>query len=74
MPCLIGLVAPRPLLLTEGTSVDWANPVGTCISFLATEVIYEFMDASQDNGIYFHDGGDDQTEEDIAALATFADA
>jgi len=71
---LMGLVAPRPLLRTEGTVDEWANPAGTCISFLATEPIYDFLGAPERNGIYFHDGGHDHTQEDFVALATFADA
>jgi len=70
---LMGLVAPRPLLRTEGTTDEWANPEGTCISFLATEPIYQFLKVPERNSIYFHEGGHDHTEEDAAALITFAD-
>jgi len=70
---LMGLVAPRPLLRTEGTTDEWANPAGTCISFLATEPIYDFLGVPKRNGLFFHQGGHDHTEEDIAALASFAD-
>ena len=70
---LMGLVAPRPLLRTEGTTDEWANPEGTCISFLATEPIYNFLDVPKRNGIYFHEGGHSHTEEDAAALIAFAD-
>lgn len=71
---LMSLVAPRPLLRTEGTTDEWANPEGTCVSFLATEPIYQFLDIPEHNGIYFHEGGHDHTEEDAAALVAFADA
>ena len=70
---LMGLVAPRPLLRTEGTTDAWANPAGTCASFLATEPIYDFLGVPERNGIFFHEGGHDHTEEDIAVLADFAD-
>ena len=70
---LMGLVAPRPLLRTEGTTDEWANPAGTCASFLATEPIYDFLGAHERNGIYFHEGGHHQGEEDIEALLNFAD-
>jgi hypothetical protein len=70
---LMGLVAPRPLLRAEGTTDEWANPQGTCVSFLATEPIYQFLDASACNGIFFHEGGHDHTAEDLEALVTFAD-
>jgi len=71
---LMSLVAPRPLLRTEGTTDEWANPEGTCVSFLATEPIYQFLNVPERNGIYFHEGGHDHTEEDAAALVAFADA
>ena len=70
---LMGLVAPRPLLRTEGTTDYWANPEGTCASFLATEPIYEFLGVPERNGIYFHEGGHYQGEEDSGALLAFAD-
>jgi hypothetical protein len=71
---LMGLVAPRPLLRTEGTADEWANPEGTCVSFLATEPIYDYLVVSQRNGLYFHEGGHTHTEEDAAALVAFARA
>lgn len=70
---LMGLVAPRPLLRTEGTTDTWANPEGTCVSFLATEPIYQFLGVPQNNGIYFHEGGHTHTEEDATAVVAFAD-
>lgn len=70
---LMGLVAPRPLLRTEGTTDHWANPEGTCGSFLATEPIYEFLGVPERNGIHFHEGGHHQNEEDAGALSAFAD-
>jgi hypothetical protein len=69
----MGLVSPRPLLRTEGTTDEWANPEATCISFLATEPIYQFLDVPNRNGIYFHEGGHSHTEEDAIALLAFAD-
>lgn len=70
---LMGLVAPRPLLRTEGDEDHWANPAGTCASFLATEPVYEFLGVPERNGIHFHPGGHHQGEEDIEALLDFAD-
>jgi hypothetical protein len=71
---LMSLVAPRPLLRTEGTTDEWANPEGTCVSFLATEPIYQCLNVPDRNGIYFHEGGHTHTEEDATALVAFADA
>lgn len=70
---LMSLIAPRPLLRTEGTTDTWANPEGTCVTFLGTEPIYEVLGVPDRNGIHFHEGGHTHTEEDAAALVTFAD-
>ena len=68
---LMGLVAPRPLLRAEGTTDTWANPEGTCVSFLATKPIYEAFGVAERNGIFFHEGGHHHTEEDAGALVAF---
>jgi len=70
---LMGLVAPRPLLRTEGSGDDWANPEGTCAAFLATQPVYDLLDAPDANGIHVREGGHHQGEEDIDALREFAD-
>ena len=70
----MGLVAPRPLLLTEGTTDYWANPIGTCVTHMATQSIYRFFNSTQHNGIFFHEGGHDHTEEDFSALIDFANS
>jgi len=71
---LMALVAPRPLLRTEGEEDEWANPEGTCVSFLATQPVYDFLGVPEANGIRFRPGGHDHTPEDLEALADFADA
>ena len=70
---LMGLVAPRPLLRTEGYNDLWANPKGTYASFLATQPIYDFLGTPKRNGIHIREGGHYQGEEDSAALLAFAD-
>ena len=70
---LMGLVAPRPLLRTEGHNDLWANPKGTYASFLATQPIYDFLGTPKRNGIHIREGGHYQGEEDSAALLAFAD-
>jgi hypothetical protein len=70
---LMGLVAPRPVLRTEGTGDDWANPQGTCAAFLATQPVYDFLGVPDANGIHVREGGHYQGEEDIDALREFAD-
>ena len=54
---LMGLVAPRPLLQTEGRDDLWANPEGTDASFSATQPIYGFLGVPERNGIHIREGG-----------------
>lgn len=70
---LMGLVAPRPLIRVEGDSDEWANPKGTSCTFLATEPIYEFLSAKRRNGIFYHKGGHQHTDEDRQILMKFAE-
>ena len=70
---LMGLVAPRPLLRTEGLGDDWANPEGTVVAFLATQPIYDFLQVPDRNGIQIREGGHYQGQEDFEALRLFAD-
>ena len=70
---LMGLVAPRPLLRTEGIEDEWANPKGTAVAFLATQPIYSFLKCPSKNGIYVRPGGHYQSQEDFEALRVFAD-
>jgi hypothetical protein len=70
---LMGLVAPRPLLRTEGSGDEWANPAGTCAAFLATQPVYDFLGVPDANGIHVRDGGHHQGDEDVDALREFAD-
>ena len=70
---LMSLIAPRPLLRTEGIDDHWANPEGTSVSFLATQPIYDFLDVSDRNAICYRPGGHDHTEEDASALVALCD-
>ncbi len=69
---VMALVAPRPILRTEGKEDYWANPEGTCCSFLATEPIYDFFDVSKRNQCFIRPGGHHQGHEDMMALLSFA--
>lgn len=40
---LLGLVAPRPLLITNGADDDWADPPGALAAAEAADAIYEFL-------------------------------
>jgi hypothetical protein len=70
---LMSLVAPRPLLRTEGVDDDWANPEGTSVSYLGTQPIYDFLNVGDRNTIFYRSGGHDHTEEDAAALVAVCD-
>jgi (4-O-methyl)-D-glucuronate---lignin esterase len=70
---LMGLVAPRPLLRMEGDEDWWANPEGTSCAFLATEPIYEFLDASNNNQLFIRPGGHHHGHEDMMAMLSMAD-
>lgn len=67
------LVAPRPVLSTDGTDDIWANPLGTQINYLAAQPVYDFLGVSERNGLHFRPGGHDHNAEDYRALLDFAD-
>ena len=67
------LVAPRPVLSTDGRKDLWANPRGTQAAWMAAQPVYDFLGASQNNMIHFREGGHDQLPEDFAILLDFAD-
>jgi hypothetical protein len=70
---LMGLLAPRPVLRTEGADDDWANPIGTSASYLATQPIYDFLGAAGNNLVVYGEGGQDQTEGDAQNLMAVCD-
>jgi endo-1,4-beta-xylanase len=70
---LMSLVAPRPLLRTEGIDDHWANPEGTSVSVLATQPIYDFLNVADRNTISYRDGGHTHSEEDAKALMMVCD-
>jgi hypothetical protein len=69
---LMGLVAPRPLLRTEGILDQWANPKGTAAAFLATEEIYKFHNVPDRNQLALRAGGHTQNHDDMTALLSVA--
>lgn len=70
---LMSLIAPRPLLRTEGIDDHWANPTGTSVSYIATQPVYDFLGVPDLNTIHYRAGGHDHTEEDAAALMALCD-
>ncbi len=71
---LMGLVAPRVLLRTEGILDEWANPQGTAAAFLATEEIFNFLGVPENNQLALRPGGHTQNHEDLLALLSVANA
>jgi hypothetical protein len=71
---VMGLIAPRPLLRTEGILDEWANPKGTEVAFLATEEIYKFHGVPERNQLALRPGGHTQNHEDMLALLSVANA
>jgi hypothetical protein len=70
---LMGAIAPRPLLRVEGIGDTWANPEGTACSFLATEPIYKFLGAVENNAIAYRKGGHTHSKKDRRALVKLAE-
>ena len=70
---LKALVAPRALISIYALGDLWANPLGTQQTFIAAQPVFDFLNASDNNGIHFRDGGHAQNEEDWRALLDFAD-
>ncbi len=67
------LVAPRPVLNTDGTDDSWANPIGEQINYLAAQPVYDFLGVPKRNGTHYRPGGHGFNEEDYRALLDFAD-
>ena len=51
----------------------WANPLGSQTIYKATDIVYQFLEAEEKNGIHYRSGGHAFTEEDFGALLDFAD-
>ena len=70
---LKALVAPRPLLSTEGLGDLWANPSGTWQTHVAARELYRWLGIEQRIGIRYREGGHGHTLADWSALLDFAD-
>ncbi|MBN2309766.1 MAG: acetylxylan esterase [Candidatus Hydrogenedentes bacterium] len=69
---LRALVAPRTVVSVEGLGDKWANPLGTQQMYVAAQPVFDFLGASDKNGIYFRPGGHDMTMEDWDVLLDVA--
>nr|MDO8114331.1 hypothetical protein [Candidatus Sigynarchaeota archaeon] len=70
---LRALVAPRVVISTDALGDIWSNPAGTQAVHVASQPVFDFLNASACNGIHFREGGHDFTVEDFAVLLDFAD-
>lgn len=70
---LLGLMAPRYLLITQATHDPWENPEGEQISYCAARQIFDFAGAPNNIAMYFHPGVHSITVPDWRAILGFAD-
>jgi endo-1,4-beta-xylanase len=70
---LTSMVAPRPLLFSEGLADLWCNPSGTRQTYAATQEVYRFLGAEDCIGIHYRPGGHNHGPADWKALLDFMD-
>jgi len=70
---LKALVAPRPILCTDGLHDEWANPWGTQQTTEAAREVYKFLGVPEKIGNHYRQGGHDHNVEDWGALLDFSD-
>jgi endo-1,4-beta-xylanase len=66
---LMALVAPRAMLLTEGTEDHWINPAGAQATYLAAKRVYDFLGAGDKLSIRFRPVGHIPSNEDLLDFA-----
>jgi dienelactone hydrolase len=86
--CLIALMAPRPVLLSNAVEDEWANPSGQFQMLQAADPVYRLLDAESLNvkrmpepgklvdsklGYYLRAGKHSMTKEDWKVFLDFAD-
>ena len=70
---LKALVAPRPLLCTDGLQDEWANPWGGQQTTEAAREVYKFLGVPDNLGHHYRQGGHEHGIEDWEALLDFSD-
>ncbi len=66
---LLALVAPRALLLTEGTQDAWINPEGAQLTYLAAKKVYDFLKAGDRISIRYRPVGHIPSNDDLLDYA-----
>jgi hypothetical protein len=67
------LIAPRGLINTHSRDDYHANPYGTYLTYLAADIVYDWLGANGNQGIHWRNGPHNQNEEDWFALFEFCD-
>lgn len=70
---LKALVAPRPMLCTDGLEDEWANPWGAQQTTEAVREVYKFFGVAEKVGNHYRQGGHEHNQEDWEALLDFSD-
>jgi len=70
---LKALVAPRPLLCTDGLHDEWANPWGAQQTTEAAREVYKFFGVPDKIGNFYRQGGHHHNVESWEALLDFSD-
>lgn len=70
---LKALVAPRALLCTESIDDEFANPLGSLVTSVAAQEVFEFLGAPEKNGIHFRRGPHTFETQDWITLLEFAE-
>ena len=70
---LKALVAPRPLLCTDGLQDEWANPWGAQQTTEAAREVYKFFGVPDKIGNFYRQGGHHHNVESWEALLDFSD-
>ena len=85
---LLALVAPRPLLLINGSADTWSDPTGEWLAAQAASPVYHLLGrqsvpaarpsfgtlAGHDLAVITHDGGHTILPQDLEAIADFMDS
>ncbi|MFQ9872408.1 MAG: hypothetical protein ACLRVT_05185 [Oscillospiraceae bacterium] len=70
---LKALIAPRPLITTDGLDDIWANPFGTQVTWRAAEEVYRFLGAPRKNAMHYREGGHKYRKSDWLVVLDFMD-
>lgn len=67
------LIAPRPIISTEGLEDTWSNPYGSLVTWRAADEVYEFNGTLEKNAIHFREGGHAYLALDWSVVLDFCD-